>query len=227
MRDSGTDADPEDDESRAEACSLAHDVLSEVCLDPAHGVCPQSALGRWMPPEERTESDRGNVADRNKSDVSSSVKRSATLIRLLRKLRPTESIKHAELLLNICEQRPIIAALYLPHATYSLDPRPSVPWLAAAALLGEVAVCASVDPTPPHVPPDSPGDAEGTAFVKAAMPASMTKQGLTKGLTHTSGLVRHATLTLLLRVLCAVRRRVARLDECAAAAESTSGGETR
>ena len=222
---SGTDADPEDDESRAEACSLAHDVLSEVCLDPAHGVCPQSALGRWMPPEERTESDRGNVADRNKSDVSSSVKRSATLIRLLRKLRPTESIKHAELLLNICEQRPIIAALYLPHATYSLDPRPSVPWLAAAALLGEVAVCASVDPTPPHVPPDSPGDAEGTAFVKAAMPASMTKQGLTKGLTHTSGLVRHATLTLLLRVLCAVRRRVARLDECAAAAESTSGGE--
>jgi len=226
---SGTDAgeDDDDDEERQEACVLAHDVLSKLCLDPAHGVCPASALGRWVPKETRAGGDTQSTdnAGGQKPDATSSTKHSQTLIRLLRKLRPTESAKHAELLLNICEQRPRIAALYLPHATYSLDPRPSVPWLAAAALLGEVAACASLDPTPPRSLPAEPGDAEGAAFVKAAMPASLTKQGLAKGLTHESGLVRSATLTLLLRVLCAVRVRVARLDEAAVAAESTSGGE--
>jgi nucleolar pre-ribosomal-associated protein 1 len=131
------------------------------------------------------------------------------------------------LLLRVCELRPRVAALYLPHATYSLDPRPSVAWLAAAALLGEVAANASLDPTPPRAPADAPGEAEGTAFVKAAMPASATRAGLAKGLAHASGLVRHATLCLLLRVLCAIRRRVARLDETAANAADAGNAAGR
>jgi len=240
---SGTDAgDRErdgDDGGRGDAARTAHDVLSRVCVDPAHGVCPASALGRWTPPEERlaahererdgdddvpgisarfagSEADGRNVAASR--IVASGAKRCATLVRLLRKLRPTESRRHAELLLRVCELRPHIAALYLPHATYSLDPRPSIAWLAAAAMLGEVAAAASLDPAPPRAPPEAPGEAEGAAFVKAAMPASATRASLAKGLAHASGLVRHAALCLLLRVLCAIRRRVARLDEAAAAA---------
>ena len=240
---SGTDAgDRErdgDDGGRGDAARTAHDVLSRVCVDPAHGVCPASALGRWTPPEERLvahERERdgdddapeisaraaGSEADGRRvaasQNVASGAKRCATLVRLLRKLRPTESRRHAELLLRVCELRPHIAALYLPHATYSLDPRPSIAWLAAAALLGEVAAAASLDPAPPRAPPEAPGEAEGAAFVKAAMPASATRASLAKGLAHASGLVRHAALCLLLRVLCAIRRRVARLDEAAAAA---------
>ena len=240
---SGTDAgDRErdgDDGGRGDAARTAHDVLSRVCVDPAHGVCPASALGRWTPPEERLvahERERdgdddapeisaraaGSEADGRRvaasRNVASGAKRCATLVRLLRKLRPTESRRHAELLLRVCELRPHIAALYLPHATYSLDPRPSIAWLAAAALLGEVAAAASLDPAPPRAPPEAPGEAEGAAFVKAAMPASATRASLAKGLAHASGLVRHAALCLLLRVLCAIRRRVARLDEAAAAA---------
>ena len=240
---SGTDAgDRErdgDDGGRGDAARTAHDVLSRVCVDPAHGVCPASALGRWTPPEERLvahERERdgdddapeisarpaGSEADGRRvaasRNVTSGAKRCATLVRLLRKLRPTESRRHAELLLRVCELRPHIAALYLPHATYSLDPRPSIAWLAAAALLGEVAAAASLDPAPPRAPPEAPSEAEGAAFVKAAMPASATRASLAKGLAHASGLVRHAALCLLLRVLCAIRRRVARLDEAAAAA---------
>ena len=52
---SGTDAgDRErdgDDGGRGDAARTAHDVLSRVCVDPAHGVCPASALGRWTPPK--------------------------------------------------------------------------------------------------------------------------------------------------------------------------------
>ena len=168
-------------------------MLSRVCVDPAHGVCPASALGRWTPPEERLvahERERdgdddapeisaraaGSEADGRRvaasRNVASGAKRCATLVRLLRKLRPTESRRHAELLLRVCELRPHIAALYLPHATYSLDPRPSIAWLAAAALLGEVAAAAS-DPAPARAP-EAPGEAEGAASVKAAMPASAT-----------------------------------------------------
>jgi len=244
---SGTDAgdreEEDDDDGRGDAARTAHDVLSRLCVDPAHGVCPASTLGRWTPPEERlsehgrddTDGDEdangarfsfarerrlGSEAEGGDAGasarVASGAKRCATLVRLLRKLRPTESRRHAELLLRVCELRPRVAALYLPHATYSLDPRPSVAWLAAAALLGEVAANASLDPTPPRAPADAPGEAEGTAFVKAAMPASATRAGLAKGLAHASGLVRHTTLCLLLRVLCAIRRRVARLDETAA-----------
>ena len=240
--------DDEDDvdgvDDAANAAETAHDILTRLCLDPAHGLCPASALGRWDGPERSRRDSRelsksgsgfragsGAGASGAPGDApvaksyapvaksfppSGAGKRGATFIRLLRKLRPTESRRHAELLLSTCDARPQLAAAYLPHATYSLDPRPSVPWLAAAMLLGKVAASASHDPTPPIPPPDAaPGGAEGLAVVRAAVPPSLSKAGLTRGLQHPTGLVRHATLCLLLQALRAIRGRVARLEEAA------------
>ena len=80
-------------------------------------------------------------------------------------------------------------------------------------------------PPPPIPPPNAaPGEAEGLAVVRAAVPPSLTKAGLTRGLQHTTGLVRHATLCLLLQVLRAIRGRVARLEE---AARSAPAGRLR
>ena len=239
--------DDEDDvdgvDDAANAAETAHDILTRLCLDPAHGLCPASALGRWDGPERSRRDSRelsksgsgfragsgAGASGAGDAPVAKSYapvaksfppsgagKRGATLVRLLRKLRPTESRRHAELLLSTCDARPQLAAAYLPHATYSLDPRPSVPWLAAAMLLGKVAASASHDPTPPIPPPDAaPGEAEGLAVVRAAVPPSLSKAGLTRGLQHPTGLVRHATLCLLLQTLRAIRGRVARLEEAA------------
>ena len=51
--------------------------------------------------------------------------------------------------------------------------------------------------------------------MRAAVPPSLSKAGLTRGLQHPTGLVRHATLCLLLQTLRAIRGRVARLEEAA------------
>jgi nucleolar pre-ribosomal-associated protein 1 len=230
------------------AAELAHGLLLRLCTEPSHGLCPLSAMGRWRgwagvndgasdgegmmtygddEGEGGDEGSRGGVLAAAAGEISTKSgggKRGAAVVRLLRKLKPTESRRHAELLLTVCTTRPLLAAAYLPHATYSLDPRPSVPWLAAAMLLGKVAAAAAEDPTPPPPPPDAgAGEVEGLAFVRAVLPPSLNKAGLTKGLQHNAGLVRHATLCLLLQVLRALRARIARLDEAAAVARRGEG----
>jgi nucleolar pre-ribosomal-associated protein 1 len=206
-------AEPSADDARADAANLAHDALTRLCLDPAHGLCPASALGRW------TLERRGGSAVRSArvEGGGSGGRKLAALTRLLRALRPTESRRHADLLLAACSARPRVAAAYIPRATHSLDPRASVPWLAAATLLGRIAGFAAEDPAPlPRPPPAaSIGDAEGAAFVAAALPPSLTRHALAKGVAHDVGVVAHASLCLLLRVARAIRVRVTRLDHAA------------
>ena len=206
-------AEPSADDARADAANLAHDALTRLCLDPAHGLCPSSALGRW------TLERRGGSAVRSArvEGGGSGGRKLAALTRLLRALRPTESRRHADLLLAACSARPRVAAAYIPRATHSLDPRASVPWLAAATLLGRIAGFAAEDPAPlPRPPPAaSIGDAEGAAFVAASLPPSLTRHALAKGVAHDVGVVAHASLCLLLRVARAIRVRVTRLDHAA------------
>ena len=240
---SGTDAgDRErdgDDGGRGDAARTAHDVLSRVCVDPAHGVCPASALGRWTPPEERLVAhERERDGDDDAPEISArpaGSKRTAggsprreTSPRARSGARrwcvcsancgpPRAVATPSCCCASASSGRTSRRCTSRTRRTRSTRDRPSR-GSRRRRCSGAVAAAASLDPAPPRAPPEAPGEAEGAAFVKAAMPASATRASLAKGLAHASGLVRHAALCLLLRVLCAIRRRVARLDEAAAAA---------
>ena len=45
------DDDPDGVDDAANAAETAHEILTRLCLDPAHGLCPASALGRWEGPD--------------------------------------------------------------------------------------------------------------------------------------------------------------------------------
>jgi nucleolar pre-ribosomal-associated protein 1 len=67
------------------------------------------------------------------------------LLRLLRRLRPTESRRHAELLLAAAAADADLAAAFMSSFPWSLDPRASGAWLAAAVLAGRLVAAAAAE----------------------------------------------------------------------------------
>lgn len=173
------------------AALAATSVLVKLLTDPAHGLIPE------------------------KSGVVS--KKCATVVRLLQKLRPIECDAHLKILLSACETHPLLASMYLPGAKFTLDPRLSAHWLTSASVLGRISVAAGRDVASTEVAArldgaNTVGEAEGSAFIKAVIPPGMTKQTLSKGLAHTSPVIRHATLCLMLNVTRAIGSRLAHLN---------------
>jgi nucleolar pre-ribosomal-associated protein 1 len=127
-------------------------------------------------------------------------------LRLMLKLRAAEVGRHKLLLLSVAQLRPQLAARYVAALPFSLEPRLSLRWLAAASLLVELAprvqrhllgslTSALPAPGAPSAaaglaPPPADGAAV-RALLKAVVPPSVTKAGLSRGLQHSSLLVRH------------------------------------
>ena len=169
----------------------AREVLCELFTNPAHGLCPE----------------RSGAAP----------KKCQSIVRLLQKLRPMDCEAHLTILLRACETHPPLAMMYLPNAKYALEPRLSVHWLAATGLLGRVCVAAAADASASSADARADGaalvvgESEGLAYVKAVVPPGLTKHTLAKGIAHTSPMIRHAALCLLLNVTKAIGARVANL----------------
>ena len=170
----------------------AREVLCELFTNPAHGLCPE----------------RSGAAP----------KKCQSIVRLLQKLRPMDCEAHLTILLRACETHPPLAMMYLPNAKYALEPRLSVHWLAATGLLGRVCVAAAADASASSADARADGaalvvgESEGLAYVKAVVPPGLTKHTLAKGIAHTSPMIRHAALCLLLNVTKAIGARVAYLE---------------
>ena len=224
------------------AAELAHSLLLRLCTDPVHGFRRENASGRFVGAKEeislgsmseghlqaRGAVKSGKASSITKIEYSSPVinaittgyarevdERNETVLRLLRKLKPTESRRHAEMLLEVCSKQPNIAASYIPHATYSLEPRLSWSWITASLLVGNLAVAASASNVYPVLKNSThdtrAGELEGVSIVRSVLPSSLTKVGLSRGLQHSSGLVRHATLSLIMHILRAFHARISHL----------------
>ena len=182
----------EDEESTSgRVATMATKVLSELFRDPSHGLVPEGS--------------------------TTSSKKCASVVRLLQKLRPIECNAHLKILLLACETHPLLATMYLPGAKYTLEPRLSAHWLTSASLLGRIAVAAGEDAASSAVAArlevsNVVGESEGSAFVKAVLPPGLSKQSLSKGLAHSSPIIRHGSLCLLLQVTRAVAARLTHLD---------------
>jgi len=184
-------ADADEVSTSGRVAKDAREVLSELFTNSAHGLCPE------------------------KSGVAS--KKSVSIVRLLQKLRPIDCEAHLKILLDACETHPVLASMYLPNAKYSLEPRLSAHWLASAGLLGRVSVAAGADVAASAAASRfdanvTVGESEGLAYIRAVIPPGLTKQTLSKGIAHTSPMIRHATLCLLLSVTQAIRTRMEYLN---------------
>ena len=231
--------------SAAFAANLAQDIIMRICTDPSIGACPQTDVRKQgmgsvldtnqiltMADEQANTTylneDVKVVPNFRTKDFSTRTqskgddKKAATIVRLLRKLRPVESPNHAELLLTVCALFPRIASMYIRDAQLSVEPRPSVMWLITASHLGRIMLAASRDniKLPHHSVIEKH---ESVSFYRAVMPPCLDKAVFTRGLQHESGLVRHATLSLLLHVMRAIRTRVAILEESIEAMAAQKG----
>ena len=214
--------------SAANAANLAQDIIMRICTDPSIGVCPQTNVRKQgmgslldtnqiltMTDEQANTtylSEDVKVVPNFRTQSKGDDKKAATIVRLLQKLRPVESPNHAELLLTVCALFPQIASMYIRDAQLSVEPRPSVMWLITASHMGRIMLAASRDniKLPHHSVIEKH---ESMSFYHALMPPCLDKVVFTRGLQHESGLVRHATLSLLLHVMRAIRTRVAILEE--------------
>ena len=183
---------------------MATNLLVSLFTDPAHGLVSE------------------------KSGVAS--KKCATIVRLLHKLRPIENDAHHRILLIACETHPLLATLYLPGAKFTLEPRLSSHWLTSANLLGRISVAAGKDSASSEAAAriegaNAVGESEGATYIKAVIPPALAKHTLSKGLAHSSPVIRHGTLCLLLNVTRAIGARLSHLNN--AIAEAKERGSER
>jgi len=182
----------DDDETVAGgAASLATRILCQLFTNPAHGLAPESASG--------------------------SSKKCTSIIKLLHKLRPIECEAHLNIVLTACETHPVLATMYLPVAKYALEPRLSAHWLNSVSLLGRISRAAGRDAASSLAASrfdasKTVGESEGAEFVRVVIPPGVTKQTLSKGLSHASPMIRHASLCLLFNITRAIQAKMSHLD---------------
>ena len=99
-------------EMHSKAAQAANDTLLVLCTDPSHGICPDDTA-LW----ESSTRKSGNFGGGQ-----------GRLVRLMLKLRATESQNHRELLLLIAAGKPVLVAAYFDSFPYSLEPRASNAW---------------------------------------------------------------------------------------------------
>ncbi|KAJ4774620.1 Nucleolar pre-ribosomal-associated protein 1 [Rhynchospora pubera] len=158
------------------AADVAHQVLLMVCTDQRNGLMPGPGL-------------RGNEK---------------RLFDLMKKLKATEVASHRELVLCIVCSSFSLCSAYFDEFPYHLEPRPSPSWISAISLVADIV--SSLDINLLIASLTSSSDQDGSELVlKCITPQVCSRLILNKGLLHTSNLVRHGSLRLVLeslKILC-------------------------
>ena len=142
-------------------------------------------------------------------------------LRVLRALRPSACAAHARVLLGAARAAPCLAAAYLAELPMRLEPRLAERWLTSMSIVGQLVTAASAQPPGAHAETragggsgalaaaaDGVGAREGrgatlSCLAAAVLPPAASKAALSRGLQHSSLMVRYATVGLLLRSLAA------------------------
>ncbi|KAI5062882.1 hypothetical protein GOP47_0021429 [Adiantum capillus-veneris] len=177
---------------RPEAAGVAHDILLQLCTDASHGICPEPALV-WG----ATSGKAGNFGGGH-----------GRLVRLMVKLRATEVQNHRDLLLSIAAKRPTLVANYFDFFPYSLEPRDTNSWFAAAALISDIILVSQAAPpleplATQGLPPPTIDSPLPQAILRSALPRTLTRLTINRGLLHANMLVKHVCLRMLSEVLSA------------------------
>eukprot|EP01018_Ginkgo_biloba_P010434 Gb_10020 [translate_table: standard] len=178
------------DSSLGKAADIAHHTLMMLCTDPSHGLLPEFSYQRGISIQV-TSLQRGNPA---------------RLLRLMLRLRSTEVDNHRNLLLAIVNERPSLTSAYMESFPYSLEPRESLAWFAAISLLSDLICAAKVSPpfsllAAKGLSPPSLQNSVLQSRLKCILPRSFSRVVINRGLLHTSMLVKHASLRVLLEAL--------------------------
>ncbi|BDA47572.1 probable nucleolar pre-ribosomal-associated protein 1 at C-terminar half [Coccomyxa sp. Obi] len=195
-----------DEEAASEAervvscAALAHQLLLDLATIPAHGLAPTSL-------------DAQSAAE----DIGGRKR----LQRFMLGLRVMATKAHYDLLLAITAAQPTLAATYLANAGLSLEPRPSLKWWAGVSCLGNIIERASQIPLPfleqaqRGGRPPSMDSGLVTGLMRRVFPACMPKVAISRGVQHSSPLVRYATLCTLRHMLDAFQLALASAREAA------------
>ncbi|KAI1320391.1 hypothetical protein EDD11_001194 [Mortierella claussenii] len=167
---------------------VAHGFMMALCTTPGVGICFQDAA--WYPPStlKSTSSVEKSTGEGTKHLFNK------TLSQLLTHLRPTEHILQQELTVSILTACPELVRPFWQKASMQMEPRLSARWLANMTLLHKLTEI----PVPnlylqhtglfaSHPPPVS-------TIIENILPSAVHRTILSKGLQHSSMLVRYFTI---------------------------------
>ncbi|KAG0099120.1 hypothetical protein BGZ93_009097 [Podila epicladia] len=180
---SRTEPVPNTDETVA---TLIHKFMMALCTTPGVGICFQDAA--WYPPSTLSSTSSVEKATTEKHIFNK------TLSQLLTHLRPTENLLQQELTVSILTACPELVRLFWQKASVQMEPRLSARWLANMTLLHKITEI----PVPnlylqhtglfaSHPPPVS-------TVIENILPTPANRTILSKGLQHSSMLVRYFTI---------------------------------
>ncbi|KAF9968574.1 hypothetical protein BGZ70_002099 [Mortierella alpina] len=217
-----TEAVPNSDQTIA---TLVHEFMMALCTKPGVGICFQDAA--WYPPSTLTAT---ATVEKTSSENNKHIF-NKTLSQLLTHLRPTENILQQQLTVSILTACPELVRLYWQKANLQMEPRLSARWLANMTLLHKITEI----PVPnlylqhtglfaSHPPPVS-------TIIENILPTAANRTVLSKGLQHSSMLVRYFTIVELaaafqkteqvIAVMQSAVRTLASDEEEAAATDNT------
>ncbi|KAF8934535.1 hypothetical protein BGZ52_004134 [Haplosporangium bisporale] len=180
---SRTEPVPNTDETVA---TLTHKFMMALCTTPGVGICFQDAA--WYSPSTLSSTSSVEKATTEKHIFNK------TLSQLLAHLRPTENLLQQELTVSILTACPELVRLFWQKASVQMEPRLSARWLANMTLLHKITEI----PVPnlylqhtglfaSHPPPVS-------TIIENILPTPANRTILSKGLQHSSMLVRYFTI---------------------------------
>ncbi|KAF9365845.1 hypothetical protein BGX34_008056 [Mortierella sp. NVP85] len=171
-----------------------HGFMMGLCTTPGVGVCFQDAA--WYPPSTLKSP---SSVEKSSSDSTKHIF-NKTLSQLLTHLRPTENILQQELTVSILTACPELVRPFWQKVNIQMEPRLSARWLANMTLLHKITEI----PVPnlylqhtglfaSHPPPVS-------TMIENILPGPVNRTILSKGLQHSSILVRYFTVVELAAV---------------------------
>ncbi|KAG0049349.1 hypothetical protein BGZ83_005861 [Gryganskiella cystojenkinii] len=167
---------------------IAHKFFMALCTTPGVGVCFQDAA--WYPASMLN---ANSSVEKSSGDNSKQVF-NKTLSQLITHLRPTEHILQQELTVAILAACPELVRHFWQRANVQMEPRLSARWLANMTLLHKITEI----PVPnlylqhtglfaSHPPPVS-------TIIENIIPSTANRSILSRGLQHSSMLVRYITI---------------------------------
>ncbi|KAL9254329.1 Nucleolar pre-ribosomal-associated protein 1-like protein [Drosera capensis] len=163
------------------AAYIAHDVLLKACTDPSNGLMP----------DMKTKSLKGNPK---------------RLLGLMKKLKAIEVKNHRGLLVAIVRGTPFLGSAYLDEFPHNLEDHSSATWVDSASLAADIVSSVSTDISwdfLDHLSQKESAiqDSDLQSVLKCICPSPFGRLVINKGLLHSSALVKHGTLRLLLENL--------------------------